>query len=183
MIIRIERGRIAGFGRCPLIHLRQERCERAERMDPTIVDYQTLAQNPRLAIVSGRLEERRSCDVDLLLRMAGGQRFVEKRVCFLEAVEALREPRTQMKSRAGSIGRQCDRLFGDSFGTVMVRDAAEQVAAKKQQVRQCLRDLRTLRLRRRAAPSFRSTTKDWRRRFARSYSVLAASMVMPASDR
>ena len=105
MIIRIERGRIAGFGRCPLIHLRQERCERAKRMDPTIVVRQPLAQNQRLTVVSGRLEERRSCDVDLVLRMASGERFVEKRVCFLEAMETLREPRTDVE-RAGSIGRQ-----------------------------------------------------------------------------
>ena len=67
--------------------------------------------------------------------MAGGQRCVEQRVCFLEAMEPLREPRTDVQ-RAGSIRRRCNSLLGGSFGAVMVRDTTEQVAAEKQQLRQ-----------------------------------------------
>ena len=41
-----------------------------------------------------------------------------------------------MQSAPRRIGRRCDGLFGDRFGPVVVRDATEQVTAKKQMLRQ-----------------------------------------------
>ena len=134
-IVGIERGCIAGFCRYPLTHFRQQRRERAKRVNPRIVLRQSFAQNQRVLVSSRRLQQRRPFEVDLVPWMAGRERLIEKRVRFLEAMETPREPRTDVERACGT-GRQRDRLGGDLFRPVMIRDTAEHVTAKKQNLRQ-----------------------------------------------
>ena len=67
--------------------------------------------------------------------MSGGERVIEQRGCFLEAVEARREPRTDVE-RGRGVGRRPRGLGGDRLRPVVVRDPAQEVAAREQEVRQ-----------------------------------------------
>src|ERR1700756_3276908 len=65
-VICIKCGGIADFGRVPFIHFRQQSCERAERVNAGIILRKFFTQNQCLTIVSSRLEQRGSFDVNLL---------------------------------------------------------------------------------------------------------------------
>jgi hypothetical protein len=110
--IRIDGVRIAGFRRCPLVHFRQQRRERAKRVNPTIVLRQSFTQSQRLSILPRRLQQRRLFEIDLLPWMSGRERSIEKRVCFLEPMKTLREPRADVE-RAPHTGRPRDSLLSD----------------------------------------------------------------------
>ena len=67
--------------------------------------------------------------------MSGGECVIEQRGCLLEAVEARREPRTDVE-RGRGVGRRRRGLGGYPLGPVVVRDPAEEVAAREQKLRQ-----------------------------------------------
>src|ERR1700745_4389088 len=68
--------------------------------------------------------------------MAGRERLIEKRVHFLEAMEAACQLRTGVE-RARAARRHPDCLSGDEFGPVMVCDTTEDVTPQEQQLREC----------------------------------------------
>ena len=94
-----------------------------------------LAQRQRLRVLARRLEQRRPFDIDLSSGMSGGECVIEQRRCFLEAVEARREPRTDVE-RGRGVGRRPRGLGGYPLRPVVVRDPAQEVATGKQKFRQ-----------------------------------------------
>lgn len=66
--------------------------------------------------------------------MAGGERFIEKTVRFVEPMETARETRAHVEHGCG-IGRQRHRLGGDELRPVLVSDTTEHVTAQEQQPR------------------------------------------------
>ena len=68
--------------------------------------------------------------------MTAGERAIEQRARFAEAVETRREPRTYVE-RTRSIARRGDRLVCHRLCPIMIHDPAEQVAANEQELRKC----------------------------------------------
>ena len=134
-VIRIERGRIAVFGRCRLVHFRQERGERSQGVNPRILLRQFFTQNQRLSILPGRLPQRRPFNVNLPPRIAGHESLIEQRASLFESVETLCDPRANVESIRWA-GRQGDGLVRDQLRPVMIHDPAKQVTPNKQKLRQ-----------------------------------------------
>ena len=122
-------------------------------------------------IPSRRLEQRRLFE-HRSLALDTRPRALDREACLLPRSDG-NAPRAAHECRAHRAvsGDNAIASFATDFRPVMIHDPAEQVAANKQKLRQREQVFERRTFDTREAPGHRSTPKDWRRRFARSYSV------------